>query len=676
MEMEKPHFAFNEYNLGIGIDNVKGFKKQIFYINSDGMALKFIQESDTTYLVENINKVWNGPPIRLQLENDLINFYPLIKFLSPYIIAETYSFINDDYISIEDLNLKDINIEITDSQVINDYGFYTKGFINADNYAVSFHLNFKKLDRTPMDVRYANSKVGYFHYPIEIDTESEKCKLVGCPKAIINRMNLKKAPWHFKIHSSIPEEYRDAVKNGILSWNNFFKELGLGEPFIAEYSDNIDPFDMRYYVVINNENSNFNGTHSGLSSSNSDYRSGENLYGLIDMNVTKMATYPIRHIIMSNENKDKLHEYVLVFITWVIAHEVGHQLGLRHNFMGNLQSDGLGSIMDYIDVFTIQNIKPLEVDFNSTSRKYDLEAIKFGYWGENDEYIKVGENFNLLFGTDENDYEIHPGVNKNIDNRNAFLYIKNCLKMYAEYRINLIEDIKNNSITPFEYGELLMFVYTNKYLELVNACLKFIGGKNFDIDRTVQIDADKDDAIQAINYLLMILSEIFYSYDEYIYFVYDFEDNEDKIYMFNNVQLDTLYQLNINGINNAFEILCKKIFEKFLFTDRLITLANQYSPLQLEEFLNIITFNGIIKLLNDELSVKHSIASQQKNMLYIWIKSLKQIKEEIDSPIIIDVISNLFVNVEKELNKLKKRHEHKNNSGNLNSILTLLVRND
>jgi len=672
--METNHFAFNEYNLGIGIDNVRGFKKQIFYINSDGMALKFIEESDTTYLVENINKVWNGPPIRLELENDLINFYPLIKFLSPYIIAETYSFVNDDYISIDDLKLTDIHIEITDTQVINGYGFYTKGFISADNYAVSFHLNFKKLDRIPMEVRYANPKVGYFHYPIEIDTESEKCKLVGCPKAIINRMNLKKAPWHFKIHSSIPEEYRDAVKNGILSWNNFFKELGLGEPFTAEYSDNIDPFDMRYYVVINNENSNFNGTHSGLSSSNSDYRSGENLYGLIDMNITKMATYPIRHIIMSNENKDKLHEYVLVFITWVIAHEVGHQLGLRHNFMGNLQSDGLGSIMDYIDVFTIQNIKPLEVDFNSTSRKYDLEAIKFGYWGEKDEYIKVGENFNLLFGTDENDYEIHPGVNKNIDNRNAFLYIKNCLKMYAEYRINLIEDIKNNSITPFEYGELLMFVYTNKYLELVNACLKFIGGKNFDIDRTVQIDADKDDAIQAINYLLMILSEIFYSYDEYIYFVYDFEDNGDKGYMFNNVQIDSLYQLNINGINNAFEILCKRIFEKILFTDRLTTLSNEYSPLQLEEFLNIITFNGIIKLLDDELSNKNSIASQQKSMLYIWIKSLKEIKEIADSSAIIDAISNLFINVKKELNKIKKRKERddKEKNGNLNSILDLI----
>ena len=648
--MPKKHFSFNEYNLSIGIDNVKGFNKQIFYINSEGMALKFTQDSKSTYLVEFINKKWNGPPIKLDLKNNLINFYPLIKYLAPYIISETYSFVNDDYISIEDLNLSEINIEITDTKLVSNYGFYTKGFITSDNYAVSFHINFKKLDRIPMEIRYANPKVGYFHFPIEIDTTSENCKLVGCPKAIINRMNLKKAPWHFKLHSSIPEEYKDAVKKGILSWNYFFKELGLGEPFKVEYDANVDPFDMRYYVVINNENSNFNGTHSGLSSSNSDYRSGENLYGLIDMNITKMATYPIRHIIMSNDNKDKLHEYVLVFITWVIAHEVGHQLGLRHNFMGNLQNDSLGSIMDYIDVFTIQHIKPLEVDFNSTTRKYDLEAIKYGYWGKGDDYIKVGESFNLLFGTDENDYEIHPGVNKNVDNRNAFIYIEKCLKMYAEYRYNLIQDIKTNNITPYEYGELLMFVYTNKYLELVNSCLKFIGGKNFDIERTIQIDAEREDSLRAINYLIMILSEIFYSYDEYIYFIYDFEDNEDKSYIFNNVELDTLYQLNINGINNAFEILCKKIFDKFLFTDRLTTLANDFSPLQLEEFLNNITL-GIIKLLNDKLKEskesKESKASQQKNMLYIWIKSLKDKKEDIESPLIKDIIGDTYFSLEK-----------------------------
>lgn len=671
MEEKHNEYSFNEYSLGVGIDNVRGFKKQIFYINNDGMTLKFIQESESSYLVENINKIWNGPPIRLELVNDLINFLPLIKFLAPYIISETYSFVNDEYIPIEDFNLGEIIAEITDTQLVENYGFYTKGFLSCNNYAVSFHLNFFKLDRKPMEIRYANPKVGYFHSPVEIDTDSEKCKLVGCPKAIINRMNLKKAPWNFKLHSSIPEEYREAVKNGILSWNYFFKDLGLGEPFTAEYSDNIDPFDMRYFIIINNENSNFNGTHSGLSSSNNDYRSGENLYGLIDMNVTKMATYPIRHIIMSNENKDKLHQYVLVFITWVVAHEVGHQLGLRHNFMGNLQSDSLGSIMDYIDVFTIQHIKPLEVDFNSTTRKYDLEAIKYGYWGEGDEYIKVGESFNLLFGTDENDYEIHPGVNKNIDNKNAFKYIEKCITMYNEYRVNLIQDIKAGVITPYEYGELLMFVYTNKYLEIVNACLKFIGGKNFDIERTVQIDGDKIDSINAIHYLIIILSEIFYSYEEYIYFIYDIEDNGDKTYKFNNVEIDSLYQLNINGINNAFEILCKKIFDKFLFTDRLNTLANQYSPLSLEEFLNMITFDGIIKFLNKEL--KKSIASQQKSMLYIWVKTLKEKKEISDSPIVKDIISKLFLNIEKEMRKeLKKENKKEIKMSNSNSIIDLI----
>src|SRR2546430_14748747 len=71
-------------------------------------------------------------------------------------------------------------------------------------------------------------------------------------------------------------------------------------------------------------------------------------------------------------------QYLLQYISWVVAHEVGHQLGLRHDFMGNLQSNGFGSVMDYIDLFAdFMNLRALNIE--NTQREYDLKAIDYGY---------------------------------------------------------------------------------------------------------------------------------------------------------------------------------------------------------------------------------------------------------------------------------------------------------
>ena len=70
--------------------------------------------------------------------------------------------------------------------------------------------------------------------------------------------------------------------------------------------------------------------------------------------------------------KQKIEQY----ITHVVIHEVGHTLGLRHNFKGSLKFDPAksvysSSVMEYIDDF--------DAIFASTPQSYDIDAIKLLY---------------------------------------------------------------------------------------------------------------------------------------------------------------------------------------------------------------------------------------------------------------------------------------------------------
>ena len=92
-------------------------------------------------------------------------------------------------------------------------------------------------------------------------------------------------------------------------------------------------------------------------------------------------------------HSEEMERYINQFLRWLTAHEIGHTLGLRHNFRGSTmlapeelnntkitQSRGLlGSVMDYAPV----NLAPSGVEqgdyFTTSVGSYDRWAIEYGY---------------------------------------------------------------------------------------------------------------------------------------------------------------------------------------------------------------------------------------------------------------------------------------------------------
>ncbi|MDJ0677786.1 MAG: zinc-dependent metalloprotease [Calothrix sp. MO_167.B42] len=201
----------------------------------------------------------------------------------------------------------------------------------------------------------------------------------------------------------------------------------------------------------------------------------------------------------SAQKKQYVHEYLRL----IIAHEVGHTLGLRHNFRGStlLSPEDMNdkniagkkglttSVMDYIP----PNIAPQGTKqgeyFPDAVGVYDNWVIEYGYTpiaaasslAEKPILDKIAQKSykpEYSYSTDEDVYDLDPTANPWDNSSNVLLYsqwqLDNARLMWT--RLNQRYPLEGNSFTDVRdrFGTVL-----GNYFQHIYYTTKYIGGQSF-----------------------------------------------------------------------------------------------------------------------------------------------------------------------------------------------------
>ena len=337
------------------------------------------------------------------------------------------------------------------------------------SFFMGIQYNLAKLPETVMTPRLADPRVGYFNSTTYDFSDNEK----RSPKQkFVQRWRLEKKdpnaalsepkqPIVYWLDKNIPEKYRPAITAGILEWNKAFEKIGFKDAVVVKQQKPEDDFDtsdlrhasVRWFVG--------KGVPFGARGpSATDPRSGEILDADIELSEEMTRVYTTRYtedtprpigmvrrggalcsyaemkfseIAFSLELLDargemlmgspQAEQFVIDGLKDLMAHEVGHTLGLRHNFRASTiyteaqvtdpaftQAQGVsGSVMDYNPLNLSLPEQKQGTYFMTTLGPYDYWAIEYGYkpFSKEDEgtgLAKIANRSNeplLAYATDE-----------------------------------------------------------------------------------------------------------------------------------------------------------------------------------------------------------------------------------------------------------------------------------
>jgi len=156
-------------------------------------------------------------------------------------------------------------------------------------------------------------------------------------------------PIVYYVDSGAPKKVQDALIEGASWWNQAFETAGFRNGFVVKaMPPDMDAMDARYNVIQWVHRST-----RGWSYGNSiiDPRTGEIIKGIVTLGSQRQyQDYLIFEGLMAphaagNDRTNELTDVVYARLRQLAAHEVGHTLGLEHNYISSAQ--GRASVMDY-----------------------------------------------------------------------------------------------------------------------------------------------------------------------------------------------------------------------------------------------------------------------------------------------------------------------------------------
>ena len=505
--------------------------------------------------------------------------FPKISNSGKYILDKKSSYF--DQIKSFDLN--------SELDMVFHYKGKKPGYVftlpNSSSMVHKYHLSISELVNNDYKPRLSDDRVGHFETIFQdysnMLSESPYIRYVQRwdlqKKNPNSRLSEPKKPIIFWVENTVPLQFRKAFRDGILAWNKSFEKIGFKNAIVAKQMPDDadwDPADARYSTVrwmiqpgsgiavgpsranpitgeiydadvrvssdwirhyyneytvqvsplLDNPNSTI---HDSIFYKSNDSDTHVCNYAFEKQNqISFLWDYMLSKNLV-NGTDEELEKFVYEGIVDLILHEVGHTLGLRHNFKASsmLSSDELSnpsivsksnitaSVMDY----TPANIFDSGNHFFLTEPGiYDDWAIAYAYstcenFSSEEECLNtiISESIDnpyLAYGTDEDADECDPLTSRYDMSSDPIEYYEIYLNMIQDYW-NILLDNSMIEGKSYNYIKNKFQQGLYEYFRSSRHIYKFIGGVYYsrhhigDIDKNPFTIVDAKDQRRAIDFL-------------------------------------------------------------------------------------------------------------------------------------------------------------------------------
>jgi len=262
----------------------------------------------------------------------------------------------------------------------------------AEALTVRQHLSFVELPPPGFHPRRARPGAGYFDVAY-----ADYAVPLGQPleQRFITRHRLEKKdpsaavsepvePIVYYLDPGTPDPVRSALLEGASWWADAFEAAGFRNAFqVKILPEDADPMDVRYNVIQWVHRSTRGWSYGA---SVTDPRTGEILKGHVSLGSLRVRQdYLIAEGLLSpyksgDEDPAAVREMALARIRQLAAHEVGHTLGLAHNYIAS--AEGRASVMDYphpLVKLDAQGHVDVSDAYTKGIGEWDKVAIRYGY---------------------------------------------------------------------------------------------------------------------------------------------------------------------------------------------------------------------------------------------------------------------------------------------------------